>query len=205
MPVYTFVYFCSIFKIYCFMDFDPKFNLNNIETDSSFNFSNVINSPDIHANPNLYAPDDIESPYNDVNNCSYLDESQFIQRYKDTNKFSFKSLNLQSLAAKYNDFSELINSLNVNHCSPDIICLQETWKCVDSNLFSLPNYHLPIIKQRTSANGGGVELYIKDNLQYNILHENSVFVDRVWNPNSVFVDRVWNPFFLKSGLMQIKK
>jgi hypothetical protein len=39
------------------------------------------------------------------------------------------SLNLQSLPAKYNDFSELNNSFNVNHCSPDIFCLQETWKC----------------------------------------------------------------------------
>jgi hypothetical protein len=117
-----------------------------------------------------------------------MDETQFAQRFKSTDKFSFMSLNVQSLPAKYTELYESISFLNNNHCAPDIICLQETWKVQDSALFSLPCYHLPIIKQRNSCNGGGVGLYIKNNLQFNVLPENSVFVDRVFE--SIFTE-VW--------------
>jgi hypothetical protein len=58
----------------------------------------------------------------------------------------------------------------------------------DPSFFSLPNYHVPFIKQRSNCNGGGAGLYIKNNLQFNILPENSVFVDRVFE--SVFSE-VW--------------
>ena len=69
-------------------------------------------------------------------------------------KFTVLSLNIQSLPAKYVEFSELINDFSSPDLFPDVICLQETWKIVDNHMFSLPNYHALEINQRQMARGG---------------------------------------------------
>ena len=76
-------------------------------------------------------------------------------------KFSYLSWNIQSLPAKFNEFQEFINVLNHNNCSPDVICLQETWKIIDKNLFALPNYSLPETLQRSNSQGGGSWLLLQ--------------------------------------------
>ena len=86
---------------------------------------------------------------------------------------------MQSLPAKYHDFKEFICFLGSNSCSPDIICLQETWKIVDSNYFVLPNYSPLHANSRVNRQGGGVGLYIKNGLQYQILDQKSVFMEYV--------------------------
>ena len=125
--------------------------------------------------------DDVnDSPYSKLKlSCSYMDETQFVTKFSNRKKFSYLSWNIQSLPAKFNEFQEFINVLSHNNCSPDVICLQETWKIIDKNLFALPNYSLPETLQRSNSQGGGVGFYFKNNVKFNILKEKCIFVDRV--------------------------
>ena len=69
------------------------------------------------------------SPYANVNiNCRYLE----MEKLSDLNpaKFTVLSLNIQSLPAKYVEFSELIYDFSSPDLFPDVICLQETWKII---------------------------------------------------------------------------
>ena len=80
-----------------------------------------------------------DSPYDSLNmSSSYLDETELILSKKNSSDLSFYSLNIQSLPAKFNEFCEHLCILSDNNCSPDIICLQETWRIVDPAIFSIP-------------------------------------------------------------------
>ena len=49
----------------------------------------------------------------------------------------------------------------------DIIGITETWITQNNyDLFPLPNYHEPYQKYRINRKGGGVLLYVRDNIQY---------------------------------------
>jgi Reverse transcriptase (RNA-dependent DNA polymerase)/Endonuclease/Exonuclease/phosphatase family len=122
-----------------------------------------------------------DSPY-DVNtfNCLYKDEYDFHATYNSCKNLSMMSLNIQSLNAKYADFLLMINLLNSNNCSPDIICLQEVWQIPDSVDFSLPGYHPLVFTQRRSTHGGGVGIFVKNFFKFSVLHQKSVFIERVY-------------------------
>ena len=96
------------------------------------------------------------------------------------------SLNIQSLPAKFNEFSELMTEFPSFESCPEIICLQETWNVVDNSMFPLANYHPLITNLRRSARGGGVGMYIKENLSFKILSKFSIFVERIFE--SVFIE-----------------
>ena len=92
------------------------------------------------------------SPYSNVTlNCEYIDTDKLCNLPSD--KISVLSLNIQSLPAKFLDFSELVDEFTV---SPDVICLQETWKVIDNTFFPLNNYHTLETNTRSTAWGGGV-------------------------------------------------
>ena len=77
------------------------------------------------------------SPYANVNvNCTYLEISKLPEL--NPTKLTVLSLNIQSLPAKYVEFSELINEFSSPDSFPDVVCLQEMWKIVDNLIFSLP-------------------------------------------------------------------
>ena len=54
-------------------------------------------------------------------------------------------------------------------CSPDIVCMVESWLCSDTsdNEISLPNYS--IIRLDRNCHGGGILLYFKDNLSFKVV------------------------------------
>ena len=94
------------------------------------------------------------SPYSNINiNCTYLDPENL--KELDCDKFSIFSLNIQSLPAKFVEFSDLINQFSVSNSCPDVICLQETWKIFDNSFFPLPDYHTLETNVRQNARGGG--------------------------------------------------
>jgi hypothetical protein len=86
---------------------------------------------------------------------------------------------VQSLSAKYNYLNELFSFLNSYSCSPDIVCLQETWKIFDSAFFILPGYSPLHVLSRENRQGGGVGLYIKNGFEYRILNEKSLFLEYI--------------------------
>jgi exonuclease III len=102
------------------------------------------------------------------------------------NEQLFLSLNVQSLPAKFNELDEFISYLKNNGCEPDFICLQETWKIFDQSLFTTEGYNLEIKSRSTNTQGGGVGIYIKKGLRYNVLQESSIFIDKVFE--SLFIE-----------------
>ena len=95
------------------------------------------------------------------------------------------SLNIQSLPAKFAEFSDLISQFPTNSC-PEIICLQETWKIIDNSFFPLANYHMLETNLRSETRGGGVGIYVKNHLSFKILKQYSVFVERIFE--SLFIE-----------------
>ena len=162
-----------------------KFSLNNISSNSEFDFLSLFNNDNHAGIINDFVND---SPYADINlSCSYLDESQFVQKFKNFKQLSFMSFNIQSLPSKFADFQELICNLELNNCAPDIICLQEIWKIPDNSVFGLNNYHPPEFLQRgNNLQGGGVGLYFRSNLKFKILKEKCIFIDRIFE--SIFAE-----------------
>ena len=121
-----------------------------------------------------------------------MDELEFVKSYSNHSNFLFYSLNIQSLPAKYNEFSEHVNTLCMNNCGPDIICLQETWRIQDSSHFILREYSELHVKSRFNKQGGGVGLFFKKQVKFKILPEKSVFVDQI-------LETLVAEFFLPSG------
>ncbi len=154
--------------------------LENFINNPIFNFSHTIQTNEyLH-----YEQDDDtadNSPYSNLDiKCNYLDETSFCNNYTNHANFTFFSLNIQSLHAKYSEFQELINSLEVKKCSPDIILLQEIWQIQNAPSLHLDSYSPLEYKCRSNfTQGGGVGIYFKNNLRYNILTDKTIFIDRV--------------------------
>jgi len=96
------------------------------------------------------------------------------------------TFNIQSISAKFSDFCELISLFNDSNCSPDVICLQELWQFSPFMNLSLNGYHPLCYKLRNNAQGGGVGIYVKNHLQFKVLHECSIFMDRILE--SLFIE-----------------
>ena len=88
------------------------------------------------------------------------------------------SFNIQSISAKFNEFTDFLDSLG--KFKFDIICLQELWKMCDPNLFNIDGYHSLIFKSRSNnKQGGGVGIFVNKQLKIKQLDEFSIFIDKV--------------------------
>ena len=163
---------------------DNNFSLNSLSIDPQFDFleqfitldhSSAVNNF-LEANDNIYENSVIPSRYVDENEFIVLCNAKMANNKK---SFSFYSLNIQSLPAKYVEFVEHINILNYNNCSPNVICLQELWRIIDPALYSVPGYSELHVKSRFSKQGGGVGLYFKNGIKFKIINEKSIFMDQV--------------------------
>ncbi len=159
---------------------NDSFSLADLISDPKFDFLHQFLSND-SANPNTHFFNDFpDNPYEEFSiKCNYFDESQFINKFSNLKKFSFLSLNTQSLPAKHSELSEFIYSLEKASCSPDVILLQETWKIADKSIFPLRGYSELIHKNRSTGQGGGVGFYFKTGLKFKILDDKSLFLDHV--------------------------
>jgi exonuclease III len=87
-----------------------------------------------------------------------MDENLFSSTYANNCDLSILTLNIQSLPAKFTEFSEWISFLQHSNAEPDIICLQEIWQFPDYTLFNLPGYNEITYKLRRNNVQGGGEL-----------------------------------------------
>ena len=116
--------------------------------------------------------------------CSYIETDHF-RNNPTINDFSVLSLNIQSLPAKYNELNDMLNELSACNFSPEVICLQEIWQINDPSLFPLSNFQTLEFNTRTNARGGGVGIFVKNNIVYN-LNQYSVFRDCIFE--SLFIE-----------------
>ena len=129
--------------------------LDSINSDPQYNFLSFFTSEEEDDSvPDSFFTNNQCSPYSNANlNCSYLELEKLNDL--DNNKFSVLSLNIQSLPAKFVEFTDLISQFKCISSCPDVICLQETWKVVDNSFFPLANYHMLETNLRSEARGGG--------------------------------------------------
>jgi len=119
------------------MALSNSFSLNNISTSKEYDFLNLFNNRFTHDNESIFQDVVNDSPYDNLDiSCTYMDEIQFSRQFKNCKKFSFMSLNIQSLPAKFAEFQDLISIFDHSNCSPDIIFLQETWRIPDISYFT---------------------------------------------------------------------
>lgn len=149
-----------------------SFNPFNINTD----FSPVNNSidPDLHI---------FRSNFDLLDKCDYLLENQFniesAQYHQDN--LSLFHLNVRSLNKNFEEFENLLNVLDLKFSA---IALTETWlgDLHEISYFDLPGYVF-INENRTSKSGGGVGLYIKNDLSIkrrddlSLTEAESLFID----------------------------
>ena len=81
-------------------------------------------------------------------------------------------LNIRSLNANLENFKNLLTESN--YCF-NIICLSETW-CTDeefsnNSFYHIPNYEPIHCQRKTNKRGGGVLIYIRQNLNYKIRND----------------------------------
>jgi len=154
--------------------------LDDICADPQFNFLSFFSEEnDDDAVPDSFFTTNHCSPYSNINlNCNYISNDDFPTL--NMNQFTVLSLNIQSLAAKFGEFSDLINEMQTSKVCPDILCLQETWNIVDNSMYPLPNYHPLLSNVRTNARGGGVAIYVKQHLSFKILSQYSIFLERIF-------------------------
>ena len=111
------------------------------------------------------------------------------------NTLSILSLNCQSLSAKIDQLRIYIELYANLGFAFSIICLQETWLSAEHNIshLHLDGYKL-IHKPKIASSHGGVAYYIKDHLEFKILHMtvNDVLCD------SLFIE-VYDPESLSSS------
>ena len=184
--------------------------LDNIQSDPRFNFLSFFTNEDNDDSvPDSFFINSQCSPYTDINlNCSYLETEKI--KDLDPTKFTVLSINIQSLPSKFSEFSDFVDEFSCSDASPDIICLQETWKVLDNSMFPLLNYHPIEINQRQVARGGGVGIYVKQHLSFKILKQYSTFVERIFEslfieislPNSkkVVIGNIYRPGTAVPGL-----
>jgi hypothetical protein len=123
------------------LDNDNDFSLNNISNNPAFNFLNSVNNSD-NVNDNLFFDNNSDdSPYSNLNvQCEYMDVNTCVNTLSNINNFSFLSLNVQSLHSKFTALDDLINNMQLNSFTPDVILLQEIWQIHSVNSLLLNQY-----------------------------------------------------------------
>lgn len=170
--------------------------LDRIQTDPNFDFKH-----------NLVDNLENNTPYESIgHNCSYYEQDEFNDKTKNiSSSFSTYSHNVRSLTGKWNEFSELIISLNKDNFKFSIVAIQELWNVPPGTEYKIPGYK-PLqykIRDMTGLNpnsGGGVGLFIDDKLESETIDDLSVFEIGIFESQFVKVNIAKNKFMILGNI-----
>lgn len=108
-------------------------------------------------------------------NTQYYDTTLLKQTFQNTKHPILASINIQSLQSKHSALASFLSE----HDNIHILALQETWNLKHPDTLSIPQYTL-IHKHRPHGNGGGIGFYIKSNIHYNILHQHTHMISKIF-------------------------
>ncbi len=110
--------------------------------------------------------------------CSYFENHEFINYIgKREEKFSVYSHNIRSLNNKIDDIQELLSEIGSEKFSFSILLFQEIWAAKNAQTTRLENYQDIILQTREGKRGGGLGIYLKQNLSYEIIDELSYILE----------------------------
>ena len=124
---------------------------------------------------------------NTLKNSEYYTEGKFIDKnqelFKDSNIFSLFHANVRSLPLHLNEFTNIFECLQFQFT---VIGFTETWLSPDNNedLYGLPGY-AHIGKHRSVRIGGGVSIFIKENIPFIARTDLDIFNETI---ESVFIE-----------------
>lgn len=87
------------------------------------------------------------------------------------------SLNIRSLPSNIDLLRLSLNNETNSTKQPIAICIQEIWKCNNPGNLQLLNYNQPILRQRKNKTGGGIGIYVKNDIVHTVIE--SPFVEGV--------------------------
>lgn len=163
-------------------------NFSQIRGNPDFNLSNILNILEEVTDDGMP-----NSPY-DLNpiECNYYEPHQLRNTTNNfKNPFSYFHINIQGLNSKLENFKSLLCDMQTTDF--DIIALSEIFKITDDKHVSLPGYKFEY-KSRPPPHDsrGGIGIYIRDNLSYNICDTLSVFIPNIIE--TLFIE-IQNPQF----------
>ena len=125
---------------------------------------------------------DVQNIMPPTDNCKYLFD---FKNVKGQGNLSLMNFNIRSIRANFECFNNTI--LFNNNIKPTFIVLTETWTDKQTNIddFSITGYHQPLIQNRNKNIGGGVMVYIDNNITSYKLRQDLSFADESNNCLSV--------------------
>ena len=110
--------------------------------------------------------------------CSYFENHEFVNFIgKREEKFSVYSQNIRSINNKIDDIQELLSEIETEKFSFSILLFQEIWAANNAQTTRLENYQDIILQTREGKRGGGLGIYLKQNLSYEIIDELSYILE----------------------------
>ena len=115
--------------------------------------------------------------FSNNNNCDYHTQDTFNRCLVDRNSSLRNGLsiylhNIKSICKHYTELQTMLNGLSFEF---DVIGITETWLSESSaDLYSIPGYQDPHHSYRTARKGGGVSLYVKENIQFTVRNDIAV-------------------------------
>ena len=125
---------------------------------------------------------DLNDPQSNNADCIYYDPKNV--SFVTSHSISMLHINARSLNSSYNT---LISLINMTTSDFNFIAISETWLAggAPSGMFNITDYSLEL-NGRHISRGGGVGLYIKNPITYNILSDISVFEEGCFE--SLFIE-----------------
>jgi len=117
-------------------------------------------------------------PFNDSDYCKPIN-------FKELTKFTWNSvsyfqLNSSNISWNWESFYDLICNLHDENFSFDYIGVSEVFNCDKDLCLALPGFHKLITQSRKDDNHSGVGLFIKQNVQFKIWEDLSIFFESVF-------------------------
>ena len=157
-------------------------NENTLEMNTKNKYEHLSFDPTLFLTDFSEKENNSDSPYFTEANLS-----QFLNQSKSVHGISMLNLNIRSLDKNFDSFRDFLHSSNMSF---DIIGLDETWlKNKPLDYFMLNGYNLEF-KNRDKKRGGGVCLYIRDDIKYHVRDD---------------LNNIKNPEFVDSLFIEIEK
>ena len=120
---------------------------------------------------------DIDQPPNwSPSDCKYLTTDELHNCTIHPNQFTLTQLNTRSIKKNFESFKSYVDSFKV---LPQVITVAETWlKDNEHTFYNLPNYNF-ISLPRCNQVGGGVGIYLLNNLSFTVKNELMVIMKEV--------------------------
>ena len=119
---------------------------------------------------NILGHNSLQLDSNLNHSCSYFENHEFVNFIgKSEEKFSVYSQNIRSINNKIDDIQELLSEIETEKFSFSILLFQEIWAANNAQTTRLENYQDIILQTREGKRGGGLGIYLKQNLSYEII------------------------------------